>query len=217
MTKKNGGLPSRCMGFAFSFALALGMCPAAGIAEEVLSADPAREEDAALIEQVEDDGEAISEVSGNSGAGELVVLDEGNEALVAEQVEGGELELQTQAAAVPYSAWNGTKVADVSGGCTDYVTVDGSTTSFEDGKFYVVASNVTVNDRITVSGTAHLILCDGAKLTAKAGITTTGATLNIYGQSAGTGALEVTDPPMKALALAEARNRRPASSSSTVV
>ena len=68
--------------------------------------------------------------------------------------------------------------------------VSTGTTAFEDGKTYVVSSDVTVSSRITVSGTANLILRDGATLSADAGITVaSGNTLNIYAQSAGSGKL----------------------------
>ena len=58
-----------------------------------------------------------------------------------------------------------------------------------DNEWYAVKENITIDERITVTGDVHLILCDGATLTASHGITTTGATLHIYGQSAGTGKL----------------------------
>jgi len=57
----------------------------------------------------------------------------------------------------------------------------------------LVSSDVTIGSRITVNGTVHLILCDGATLTASQGITvSSGNKLNIYGQTAGTGALNAT-------------------------
>ena len=93
---------------------------------------------------------------------------------------------------VPYMAWDETSktVKDVEGGCTDYTVVTDSTAAFEDGKWYVVNGEVSVASRITVTGTVNLILCDGAKLTANEGIAlTSGKTLNIYGQSNGTGEL----------------------------
>ncbi|MCR4892286.1 MAG: hypothetical protein K5989_08930, partial [Lachnospiraceae bacterium] len=53
-----------------------------------------------------------------------------------------------------------------------------------------VKEDVTISDRITVSGNAHLILCDGKTLTAEQGIEVTeGNTLNIYGESNSTGTL----------------------------
>ena len=68
-----------------------------------------------------------------------------------------------------------------------------STTSWTNGSWYIApAGGLTISGRITVNGTVNLILRDGATLTASAGITNTNATLNIYAQSAGTGALIAT-------------------------
>ena len=90
---------------------------------------------------------------------------------------------------VSYMNWDGTKLVPATR--EHYKIVDNSTTTFEDGEWYVVNSNVTVADRITVSGTAHLILCDGAKLTANNGIQVAyGKNLTIYGQANQTGQLE---------------------------
>ena len=59
--------------------------------------------------------------------------------------------------------------------------------------WYIVDNIVSVSDRITVNGTVHLILCDGTTLTASKGITVnSGNTLNIYGQTSGTGTLNAT-------------------------
>ncbi|MDO5152750.1 MAG: hypothetical protein Q4D50_05250 [Eubacteriales bacterium] len=56
--------------------------------------------------------------------------------------------------------------------------------------WYVVDSDVTISDRITVSGDVHLILADGKTLNANKGITVTGGnSLTIYGQEKGTGKL----------------------------
>ena len=72
----------------------------------------------------------------------------------------------------------------------DATELAADTTSWTDGLWYIApAGGLTISGRITVNGTVNLILRDGATLTANAGITTTGATLNIYAQSAGTGAL----------------------------
>lgn len=71
--------------------------------------------------------------------------------------------------------------------------VSTSTTTFENGKFYVVSGSVTISNLITVNGTANLILCDGATLSADAGINvSSGNALNIYAQTAGTGKLIAT-------------------------
>ena len=84
------------------------------------------------------------------------------------------------------------------------VVVTSSTTTFEDGGWYVVNGTVSTG-MITVNGTANLILADGATLTATGtakydpGIkVTSGNTLAIYGQSAGTGVLSATGRDSKA-------------------
>ena len=60
-------------------------------------------------------------------------------------------------------------------------------------KRYKVSGNVTVNSRITVNGNVHLVLADGATLTAAKGITVhSGNSLTIYGQSKGSGKLIAT-------------------------
>ena len=76
---------------------------------------------------------------------------------------------------------------------TSYTVLTSDATSWSDGTTYVVNSDVTIADRITVTGTVSLILCDGATLTASSGITvSSGNTLNIYGQESGTGTLTAT-------------------------
>ncbi len=85
------------------------------------------------------------------------------------------------------TAWaDGISYLDATGtqqSCTTYTTVESSSTSWNSG-WCVVNSNTTISDRITVSGTVNLILCDGATLTASKGITVgSSATLNIYAQT----------------------------------
>ena len=59
-----------------------------------------------------------------------------------------------------------------------------STTTAWAGGWYIVYDNVTIADRITVSGTVNLILGDNATLTASKGITVgSDATFNVYAQS----------------------------------
>ena len=61
------------------------------------------------------------------------------------------------------------------------------------GGWYVVTSNVRISERIIVSGSVHLILCDGAKLTASSGIEVNDDNaLTIYAQSTGSGAGSLT-------------------------
>ena len=65
--------------------------------------------------------------------------------------------------------------------------------SGEGGAWYVVNSDVTISERITVTGNVHLILADDCTLTASDGITvSSGNSLTIYGQSGGTGAVTAT-------------------------
>ena len=103
-------------------------------------------------------------------------------------------ELPQEAPAVPYMAWDeasGT-VKEVEGGCTDYTLLSDQTVW--DGSagdaWYAVNQEVAISGRITVTGKVHLILCDGAKLTAENGITVNANdSLFIYGQSQGSGEL----------------------------
>ncbi len=59
--------------------------------------------------------------------------------------------------------------------------------------WYVVDQNTSHTERVTVKNSVNLLLCDGCTLEALAGIyILPGATLNIYGQSQGTGRLGAT-------------------------
>ena len=72
--------------------------------------------------------------------------------------------------------------------CDDYTEVTSSTTTFSNG-WYVLSRSQSFDNRITVSGTVNLILCDGCTLNAKKGIELTrGNTLNIFAQSEGANA-----------------------------
>ncbi len=63
--------------------------------------------------------------------------------------------------------------------------------------WFVVNSDITISERITVNGTVNLILCDGASLNATKGITVLqGNSLNIYGQHNGSGWLYADARPM---------------------
>lgn len=74
-----------------------------------------------------------------------------------------------------------------------YTTVTNQVIDWSNG-WYVVSSDVTFADTcVTVYGTVHLILTDGATLTVHKGITLElGNELDIYCQSGGTGALTAT-------------------------
>ena len=67
--------------------------------------------------------------------------------------------------------------------CSTYTTMTDGSSSLTAG-WYVVSNDVTIADRISVSGTVNLILGNGATLTASKGITVgSDATLNLYAQS----------------------------------
>ena len=91
------------------------------------------------------------------------------------------------------------KYLDASGteqSITDYTVVDSSTTTFRQG-WYVVNSDVEINQTVTINADVNLILCDGAKLTvtgSKSGISVLRGSLTIYAQSTSDnmGQLEVT-------------------------
>ncbi|MBQ3265830.1 MAG: hypothetical protein IJH07_08670 [Ruminococcus sp.] len=88
-----------------------------------------------------------------------------------------------------YRSWDGEKVVEEVRTCTDYTELsERASDELSNGK-YVVSHDMTVDSRLYVkSGTADLILCDGATLTLTSGITVhPQARLNIYGQSNGTG------------------------------
>ena len=60
-----------------------------------------------------------------------------------------------------------------------------------DAVWYLIRGELTFADRVTVTGNVHLILADGAKLTAERGIAVTeGNSLTVYAQIDGTGILE---------------------------
>lgn len=85
-------------------------------------------------------------------------------------------------------AENGVSYLDENGSkqTADNVTVvESSTTAWSDG-WYVVNSNVTIGNLVTVSGTVHLILADNASLTVNGGIKVAeGNSFSVYAQSVG--------------------------------
>lgn len=94
---------------------------------------------------------------------------------------------------VPYIDPTKTPTAQTADGVT---VLNSDTTGLHTGwgsegttKWYAVTENISVTGRIIIQGTVNLILYDEKTLTAVGGITTTGATLNIYAQSEGTGKL----------------------------
>ena len=97
-------------------------------------------------------------------------------------------------AEVPYlkAEWNGTEVVTSDQSCTDYSLVHSYTTYWKAGWYVVMENNVEIAERITVSGDVNLIIYDGATLEAIKGISVReGSSLTIYGQTGGTGKLEI--------------------------
>ena len=109
-------------------------------------------------------------------------------------------------ATVDYMTWNGTGLTSATCNSATEVTgseIDTAITWGQDGQdtWYVVNSNVTIGKTdsddtfacITVKGDVHLILVDGCSLTIKGNIQVMKdvGTLTIYGQSAGSGKLNV--------------------------
>ena len=98
---------------------------------------------------------------------------------------------------VPYLDYNATTGAFEAKTCASCTEVTSETTAFADGGWYVVNSEVVISGHnIVVSGSAHLILCDGASLTISEGGDAAinvpqGTALTIYGQTEGTGSLHV--------------------------
>ena len=89
--------------------------------------------------------------------------------------------------AVPYISrtWDSTNkvLVETPTTCSSYTTVTDGTTTMSNG-WYVVSNDVTVLDRITVTGTVNLILCDGKTLTASGGITVgEDDKIHVYGQT----------------------------------
>lgn len=94
---------------------------------------------------------------------------------------------------VYYTVSGTTAEQHTDGSCTSYVTITSDTSGIGYGQWYVVSEDITAFNRIYVSGTANLILCDGKTLTASKGFRlSSGATLNIYAQEGGTGTLIAT-------------------------
>ncbi|MBP3655157.1 MAG: LPXTG cell wall anchor domain-containing protein [Clostridia bacterium] len=99
--------------------------------------------------------------------------------------------LATAADAVSYveRSWSGSAVTTAAKSETDYTLVAADTTAMSAG-FYVVASDVTITERITVTGDVKLILADGKTLTAEKGVRVDkGNSLTIYGQTNDSGTL----------------------------
>lgn len=73
--------------------------------------------------------------------------------------------------------------------CSSYDRITSSTTKLTGG-WYVVDRNVTLSNRLNVTGDANLILMEGCTLTAKKGINVSNASkFNVYTQDGGSGRL----------------------------
>ncbi len=87
--------------------------------------------------------------------------------------------------------------SEATASCTDVEDLQDKTAWGSVGQttWYAVTTDTLINERIKVSGTVNLILCDDITLEARKGITVCGSnTLTIYGQSTGTGALYAGTP-----------------------
>ena len=95
------------------------------------------------------------------------------------------VEAKAEQAPVEYVSYNEGTGTFESLSCSDYVAVT-SADSLEmtDGKWYVFDGTVEINNRVTVSGAANIILKNGCTFTASKGIkVASGSSLTIYGQT----------------------------------
>ena len=76
---------------------------------------------------------------------------------------------------------------------TEYIKAQttSNTVWLNDGDFYVVKGEVTLNNGLVYSGNVTIILCDNSKLTIKGGIWHYGSDLTIYGQDGQSGEIVV--------------------------
>ena len=94
---------------------------------------------------------------------------------------------------VDYIYYTGTSSLEKHTGTATATVVTANDTTWGtsgDTSWYVVQGEVTIDNRVTVSGHACLILADGCKLTVNGGINVAeNNSLTIYGQTQGTGTL----------------------------
>ena len=85
--------------------------------------------------------------------------------------------------------WDGSAVTEQPKTVDTYTPIDESTVTWNGsttGGWYVAQGDITINQRVTVTGDVHLILTDGCTLTVNGGIQVEeGYSLTIYGQSDG--------------------------------
>lgn len=88
-------------------------------------------------------------------------------------------------------SWNGTKIMYKEMFCKDYKILDEKTDVNLTAGWYALTKSISLNKRLMInSGTVNLILCDDAELKTIYGIGVgANATLNIYAQWEGTGAI----------------------------
>lgn len=147
-------------------------CPVCGAA----GATP---ENCALYEKADSTLEELGETNGD----ENPVLTQNNEPASLTAANDG---IQPLASGISYIDADGNSQT-----CDSATDVNANSTTWNAG-WYVVNSDVTINNRVTVSGAVHLILVDGYTLTASNGINVSGSSnsLTIYGQQNGTGTLK---------------------------
>ena len=111
---------------------------------------------------------------------------------------GGRLKVKsvtatTDAKPATYLKWDATKKklveAEIPAKATPVENADGNVTWV--AGTYLVEGNVTINGSVKLKGDVELIIKDGAKLTAKQVYASNNISLNIYGQSNGSGELNV--------------------------
>ena len=94
------------------------------------------------------------------------------------------------------ASWDGTKVVLTKKSATNPTAVTSSTSVTWSAGWYTVSGNVTINGNVTLGADTYLILQDGATLTINGrlncGPLGHSYNLNIYGQEAGTGKLNVS-------------------------
>ncbi len=159
-----------------------------------LAAEP--EEEAGELEEV---SETESEEQVADDAGEVPSTEEAVEDDMAEDQEDpgiavlSEMEEEDENEIMPLATASVTYVDENNSSHTVTATEVTSDDTEWTGGWYVVDSDVTNSNRITVSGTVNLILVDDCTLTASSGIAVeTDSLFTIYGQSKGTGTLRAT-------------------------
>ncbi len=166
------GTHRRLLGMVLGCTLAVGACPTAVIAGEVVPVEDEGIEGLALVAQ----GEEVVQPLGDG------------DALTVQGTDDSQLNEQTVLDGVEYIDENGRlRIAD------EVKSLPSTGTEWPSGS-YLVDSNMEIDERITVTGHVHLILADAVTLTCKQGITVTGMghELRISGQSDGSGTLIAT-------------------------